>query len=217
MELRGTGFSLNDDNTGVTMEVGGSATCTITNTILVRDLTLEKVWVNGFATDTAELSVDGTTDGSATSKAPDAPGEGNTVTVPVYSGETVNLKEVLGEKNTGTYTTVLECKDAQGTSLMMAVGSTDSMFTMPVDAVDVTCTYTDTRTTGDLVIKKVVVGDIAGASTEFKVNVTCGPETGFNYPGIVLNEANKWTVTIEASIPASAVWSQRTPCPQDGH
>ena len=175
----GTGFSLNDADTGVTMEVGGSATCQITNTILVRDLTLEKVWVKGFAGDTAALSVDGTTDGSATSKAPDAPGENNTVTVPVYSGETVNLKEVLGEKNTGTYTTVLECKDSEGTSLMMVVGSTDSKFTMPVDAVDVTCTFTNTRTVGDLVIKKVVVGDIAGASTEFKVNVTCGPGDRF--------------------------------------
>ena len=193
----GTGFSLNDDDTGVTMELGGSATCQITNTILVRDLTLEKVWVKGFAGDTAALSVDGTTDGSATSKAPDAPGEINTVTVPVYSGETVNLTEVLGEKNTGTYTTVLECKDSQGTSLMMVVGSTDSEFTMPVDAVDVTCTFTNTRTVGDLVIKKVVVGDIAGASTEFKVNVACGPETGFTYTGVVLNEANKWTATIE--------------------
>ena len=59
----------------------------------------------------------------------------------------------------------------------------------------VTVTVTNTRTVGDLVVKKVVVGPIAGATTDFTVNVDCTPGTTYDKTGVVLNQANNWTVT----------------------
>ncbi len=59
----------------------------------------------------------------------------------------------------------------------------------------VTITVTNTRTLGDLVVKKVVVGPIAGASTDFTVNVDCTPGEAYDKTGVVLNQANNWTVT----------------------
>ena len=59
----------------------------------------------------------------------------------------------------------------------------------------VTVTVTNTRNLGDLVVKKVVVGPIAGASTDFTVNVDCTPGTAYDKIGVVLNAANAWTVT----------------------
>ena len=58
----------------------------------------------------------------------------------------------------------------------------------------VTLTFANTRTVGDLVVKKVVVGPIEGVSTDFTVNVDCTPGTAYDKTG-VLNEANNWTVT----------------------
>ena len=59
----------------------------------------------------------------------------------------------------------------------------------------VTVTVTNTRTVGDLVIKKVVVGPIEGVSTDFTVNVDCTPGTAYDKTGVVLNQANNWTIT----------------------
>ena len=51
------------------------------------------------------------------------------------------------------------------------------------------------RTLGDLVVKKVIVGPVSGATTDFTVNVDCTPGTTYDKTGVVLNQANNWTVT----------------------
>ena len=71
---------------------------------------------------------------------------------------------------------------------------------------------------GDLVVKKVVVGDIAGATTDFTVNVDCTPGTTYDKTGVVLNQANNWTVTY-TGIPTgvSCVVTERPVSQPAGH
>ncbi len=73
-------------------------TCSLYNSIKRADLTLEKAWIGGQPGDSAVLTVEGSTDGTATSNAPDAPTDSNSVTVPVLAGETVDaLRDAVGE------------------------------------------------------------------------------------------------------------------------
>ena len=204
-----------------------ATTCTFTNTRTSAQLVLRKAWVNGAEGDTAGLTIAGqpSGEGAVVSEVGDESSfidDENVVTRTVYSGEVLPLAEVLGE-NTGTYTTALACAPTAG--LVYQTGALTGTYTVPAQPTATTCTFTNTRTVGDLVIKKVVVGDIAGASTDFTVNVDCGPEDGFDYTGVLLNEANNWTVTLkginsglscvvtEASVPAGWALTSISPSP----
>ncbi len=166
--------------------------CTFTNTRTSNALVLQKQWINGADGDTAALTIEGglddpaeatsTSDGSAEF----IDGENQASTL-VYSGDTVSVSEVLGE-NLGTYTSALVCTDGES-----EFTPEEGTFEMP--NIGVICTITNTRTVGDLVVKKVVVGPIAGASTDFTVNVDCTPGEAYDKTGVVLNQANNWTVT----------------------
>ncbi|HEU4911714.1 MAG TPA: DUF5979 domain-containing protein [Actinomycetes bacterium] len=58
----------------------------------------------------------------------------------------------------------------------------------------VTVTVTNKRQVGAVKIAKAVVGDVAGASTEFTVDLDCDG-TAYDRTAVALNEANGWTAT----------------------
>ena len=155
-----------------------TVTCTYTNTRTSNDVVLQKEWVNSAVGDTADLKIIGgledPAEATSTSDGGSYLDDEDTASTLVYSGETVTVSEILGEDNLGTYTSALLCTTAgeEGPEEFNITGT----FTMPNTTV--TCTYTNTRTKGDLVIKKVVVGDVAGASTDFMVDVVCSPGVG---------------------------------------
>ena len=178
-ELTGTGSYtsvLECVETGTSTAVPGSAdgafpmpnssvTCTYTNTRTQNLLELEKVWVNGLAGDTADLTITGglTNPATATSTAPDAPAAGNTASTPALSGAPVTVAEEL--TGTGSYTSVLECVET-GTSTAVP-GSADGAFPMPNSSV--TCTYTNTRTQNLLELEKVWVNGLAGDQADLTI------------------------------------------------
>ena len=101
-------------------------------------MTLNKVWVNGFAGDQALLTITGgiTTPVTTTSTAPTNSG----TSTPVNSGAPITVSEALS--GAGAYTSTLLCVQT-GTTTEVP-GSSDGTFTMP--NTPVTCTYTNTRT-----------------------------------------------------------------------
>jgi hypothetical protein len=152
-----------------TLGAGTTITCTFTNSRALATLILQKTWVNGARGDTADLSISGanpTISGTATSTASGAPNSEtdltNRATSGIFSGQTVTVSETLGGGNTGTYTSSLSCTN--GTT---ASGTTGS-FTVPPLPVNVTCTFTNTRTEAELTLEKAwengELGDQAGLS-----------------------------------------------------
>ena len=215
--------------TAIVVSAGETVTCTFTNTRQKNLIILLKRWVNSATNDSAELTITGglvdpaeaTSISDGGSYLDDA--KGRQASTLAYSGVEVSVSELLdNESNLGTYTSTLVCTVGQGEDQRI-LETNNGTFDMPNTAV--TCTFTNNRNTGDLVIKKVVVGDIAGASTVFTVDVACGPESGFNYPGVVLNEANKWTATLtginsglscvvtEGAVPAGWTLTSISPSP----
>jgi len=66
---------------------------------------------------------------------------------------------------------------------------------------EVQVTVTNVRELGSVTVKKSLVGDPTGASTEFTVNLDCSPGDAYDHVGIKLNSANSWTATF-ANIPS---------------
>ncbi|TAM87149.1 MAG: hypothetical protein EPN43_09625, partial [Jatrophihabitans sp.] len=82
---------------------GKTITCTVTNTRTSETLTLRKAWVNGYAGDTASLSIianggqsgSGTTQSTATGATGTQTDTTNVVTKTVYSGDSLTLGELM--------------------------------------------------------------------------------------------------------------------------
>ncbi len=125
-----------------------AVTCTYTNTRTENKLELTKKWEKALDGDKADLKiVGGTTDPAvATAVAPDAA----TAQTPVKSGEQVTVSENLPNTNAGAYDATLKCVKT-GTDEEVN-GSADGTFPMP--NYPVTCTYTNTRTSNGLELKK---------------------------------------------------------------
>ena len=156
-------------------------TCTITNTRTSAVLILQKEWVNGATDDTADLSVTGSdpgTAGSATSTATGASGSetdtDNQANARVFSGETVDLAEVLGSGNTGTYGSIIACDQPGLTPDANGQGGT---FAVPATPLPVTCTITNTRTSAMIVLQKEWVNGAAGDTAD-SVGDRCGRGLG---------------------------------------
>jgi hypothetical protein len=168
--------TLTCDTSGLTAAAGGQSgtfdvtsttpadvTCTFTNTRTSATVTLQKTWVNGAGDDQAGLLITGTqppnllraAPATALSTATGANGSEtdttNTATAPIFSGETITLLEGVppdAHVNSGTYSSSLSC-----TNSTTATGRTGS-FTVPAAPVDVTCTFTNTRTSATLRLQK---------------------------------------------------------------
>ena len=153
----------------VALAVGDTATCTITNTLASTTITLRKAWVDGVAPDSAELTIDGTNDDSATSTAPDAPTAANSATVTIYAGEPVDLAETLTVDPTRGYTPVLTCDRA---GLQWQTGATTGTFTASTDLAELlptTCTFTNTRTQNPVTLQKEWIDGYAGDTAALSV------------------------------------------------
>ncbi len=179
-------------------------TCTYTNTRTQNGIVLRKVWVDGFAGDTADLQITGglTSPAENTSTSPDAPVPGNSAVDLVLSGETVVVSEDL-VGNTGSYDVELLCVDSQDVEVS---DSADGTFTMP-DA-PVTCTYTNTRDTAQLTLQKAWVnargGDTAALSIDGGV---AGEPTATSVAagalGTVLDLTNRATASVLVGDPVT--------------
>ncbi|MEE2524471.1 DUF11 domain-containing protein [Pseudarthrobacter sp. J47] len=155
-------------------------TCTFTNTRTSAVVTLQKHWTNAAAGDTADLDITATL-GQTPADGATSTADGtaqftdttNVVTANVLSGETIQLAEVLGAANIGAYTSSLSCNAGPSTA-----GTTGS-YTMPKTAAPVTCTFTNNRTSVELVLEKEWINGAAGDAAELAVTSTFpgSPET----------------------------------------
>ncbi|MBW9095645.1 DUF11 domain-containing protein [Microbacterium jejuense] len=148
------------------LTVSGSVTCTITNTAKTIDVSVDKVWVNAFQGDSADLSIDGE---SATSTATGAAlqTDAGVVTTTVRVGDDVTVGEVFGQ-NRGQYETGIVCSNVEE-----EVDGLTATFTAPEDA-DVTCVFTNTAKTATVVLHKRWIGALVGDKTTLEAT----PENG---------------------------------------
>jgi len=169
--LTASDYSVSDDTLTIASVPGAAAgatdiVCTFTNTTPQAMLTVQKTWVDGFAGDVADLSIDGAV--VATSSATGATGEWSDVenqgSALVTSGATVELAEQLATDNVGHYTSSLACSEDDGSSVSVDNGA----LTMP--AAPVTCTFTNERTSATVTVQKTWVGGLAGDSADLMVN-----------------------------------------------
>ena len=160
--------------------IGGTpVTVTVTNTRTLGDLVVKKVVVGPIAGASTDFTVNvDCTPGDTYDKTGVVLNQANNWTV-TYTGIPTGVSCVVTE------------------SVVPAGWALTSISPSPavIGGTPVTVTVTNTRTLGDLVVKKVVVGPIAGASTDFTVNVDCTPGDTYDKTGVVLNQANNWTVT----------------------
>jgi uncharacterized repeat protein (TIGR01451 family) len=107
---------------------------------------------------------------------------------------------VTGDIPTGTQCTVSEPTVPAGW-VLDHIDPADGVVTVAKGTpVEVTATITNKRLVGGVVINKLLEGDVAGASTEFTVDLNCDG-TDYDHLGIVLNSGNSWTASF-LNIPA---------------
>jgi hypothetical protein len=197
-----TGATPSGSSPGATFTMpDNDVTCTYTNARNARTLTLKKTWVNGKSGDAITVTTTGlannatvsststgnnTDTGSAASNTP-----GATVTVPA---------ETFNTGSQASYTTTVACTGATASSSTLP-----ATFTMP-DA-DVTCTYTNTRVTRSLTLKKTWVNGKSGdaitvTTTGLASNATISSTSSGNNTdtGSAVSNAPGATVTLPAEV-----------------
>jgi hypothetical protein len=165
-ETAGTGTSLGNYTSSLACDNGtngqfmmppqGGVICTFTNTRVTNSLTLTKSWVNSTPGDTTTLVIGLGEGGDQVTNGPvfgnsTAPSTTTNAVATVSVGSTVNLSEILGLGNFGSYTASLACA-ANGSPLTV----TNNTITMPNAAV--TCTFTNTGVTNAVTVVKELVG-----------------------------------------------------------
>lgn len=130
-----------------------SVVCTITNTAETIDIVVNKVWIDAFQGDAADLSINGTTETSTADGSANQTDE-SVVTLTVRVGDDVTVSEVLDGDNRGEYASVYSCSPAGGEG-----SGTSTTFTAP-DA-DVECTFTNTAIKVGVLLQKRWLGGIA--------------------------------------------------------
>lgn len=152
-------------------------TCTFTNERQNAELTLVKEWVDGADGDVSALEAFGDSgneplaEGSSTVGGADAP-----AVLTIWSGETVTLFEQLLESNEGTYDTTFECTDAA--NVTYTLGALTAEYAVPAVPVDVTCTFTNTRTSTTLTLDKQWVDAADGDGVDLAIDGEAGLGTG---------------------------------------
>lgn len=142
-----------------------SVTCTITNTTRKTDIVLDKLWIDAFEGDSAELSInDETGTSTATGTSPQL--DDSVVTLTVRVGDSVDVAEELGGDNTGVYTSSYSCPAVD----LLGEG-TDASFTAPDE--DVTCTFTNVAVKRTITLQKSWIDAIQGDTAE----LTAGDDT----------------------------------------
>ena len=164
---------------GSTLTVGaadGPIVCTYTNTRKQGTLQVRKTWVNAQVGDSASISVTGIVNAAtaglnSTANSANETDPGSVVAM--YAGEMATFSESVTPS--ANYTSSFECVAsagaAAGVAFAKAVGDT---YTMPSTPVDVVCTYTNTRKSTTLQLKKqwsnANVGDTASLTATGIIN-----------------------------------------------
>jgi len=155
---------------GSTLTVGaadGPIVCTYTNTRKQGTLQVRKTWVNAHVGDTASISVSGIVNAATAGLNSTANTTNETdpgTVVAMYAGETANFSESVtpSANYTSGFSCVVSAGAAVGAAFAKSVGDS---YTMPSTPVDVVCTYTNTRKSTTLQLKKqwsnAKVGDTA--------------------------------------------------------
>jgi hypothetical protein len=139
--------------------------CTFTNTGSTTSVTLTKAWVNAVIGDTTTLTITGPQVSGAVGGNSTAPSTTTNATATAVAGSTVTFAELLGGANHGTYTTALSC-----VSNGSPVTVTNNTITAPGAAV--TCTFTNTGSTGAVTLTKVWTNSIAGDTVTLTISGT---------------------------------------------
>jgi hypothetical protein len=166
-----------------TLAAGTTITCSFTNTRTSTAVTLQKTWVNAVGNDQANLSIAGTdpgTSGAATSTATGAPGSEtdnvHVATATIFSGETVNVGEVLPDTNIGSYDSAISCTPATG--FTADAGGQSGTIVVPSTPVGTSCIVTNTHTTsGMLTLQKTWVNGAPSDSANLSASGTSGSGT----------------------------------------
>ncbi len=157
------------DTTGL---AGETVTCTFTNTPSGATVHLDKRWMGGVSGDAVTLDLDGSTQVMTSTGAADETQVGPISAV--AAGSTITMSETPAGGNTGTYTSTLSCPGATNTP--QPVGGQPATWTLDVVAADqgsmITCTLTNSRSTGLVTVHKTWVNAASGDSAELHVDVT---------------------------------------------
>jgi len=124
---------------------------------------LKKAWVNAFTGDSTTLTIDGANDATDT-----VGGTAGVSTVLVAPGTTVTVAEMLGAGNTGSYDSTLACVGATP-STGTGTSATVTVPQWPASASGVTCTFTNTAKTTDIVLHKQWVDAVAQDSITARI------------------------------------------------
>ncbi|HZE39706.1 MAG TPA: hypothetical protein VE172_12935 [Stackebrandtia sp.] len=158
-------------------------TCEFTNTRASAKITVVKEWNRAAAGDTAKLEIEGPAADSQASAIATAPQGGtgksdDTATATIFAGDTVTLAEALpgaGPANTGSYASTLSCDQA---GLDVGDGEQGGTFTVPNKPVDVVCTFTNTRTSAMLTVRKSWVHGATGDTADLSAKGSAGDDAG---------------------------------------
>jgi hypothetical protein len=163
--LAGSSLTVNPADTAIV--------CTFTNTRRSATLTLRKTWVNGKTGDTVTVvSTSFTNNGSSGASVSSGNNTTTGTAVTVFAGESGTLSEAFSVGSATNYTATLACT---GNATALA-GS--ALTVSPADTA-IVCTYTNTRRSASLTLRKTWIGALAGdtatvTSAGFTNNATSG-------------------------------------------
>jgi hypothetical protein len=155
----------------VTFTVGadpGSIACTVTNTRTAGTLTLQKVWANGVAGDTADLTIAGAASASNNTSTVPTPAppvfddNDHPAVAQIQSGQVVTVAEALGPDNNGSYDSELICDNGQS-------GTTSVTFTIGANPGSISCTVTNTRQQARVVLQKHWTNGATGDAADLSI------------------------------------------------
>lgn len=189
----------------------GGADCAITNVRVSAQVTIQKTWVNGANGDEATLRVVGYQDSAITSASNGAAGswtDPQTSTTTVWIGADTHVSETFPpDANTGEYDPSLACTDASGGEVSIREDDdTDAFggyFTMPAE--DVTCTFTNTRTSATVTLVKEWVDGVQGDQAH--LSIASGGSPVATSTSIANGDSGTWVDTghsASASAPSGA-------------
>jgi trimeric autotransporter adhesin len=164
---------LRTTSTSITPAPGDDITCTYTNTKAV-NLTLRKTWVNALVNDAVNVTGTGLTALASVADTASETDAGSVQIVPV--GDMIAIGETFTAGSAANYNAALACTGTSGLSgTTLTVGSADA---------NIVCTYTNTRKTANLTLRKTWVN----ATANDAVNVTA---TGLTTLASVANTASE--------------------------
>ncbi len=173
----------------ITVGIGGSATCTITNNDNAPSLTLDKVVINdngGTALESAwTLTATGTGGSPTNLSGPGAPGSTDVVSGATFKADTYTLAESGGPSGYTASSWVCVGGTQVGSTIAVALGES------------ATCTITNNDNAPRLIVIKHVINDNGGTAVaaDFTMNVTGSSPSPASFPGV---ESPGTNVTINA-------------------